>query len=54
MVRRVTILLEKEVEKKLRLLQANKIQKTSNSVSFSQIINEQLRKNLKKIISQFI
>ena len=46
MVHRVTILLDGEIEKKLRLKQAKKIKQTSDAVSFSKIINEVLRESL--------
>ncbi|MFY9301646.1 MAG: hypothetical protein WAO91_10720 [Candidatus Nitrosotenuis sp.] len=39
MVRRITIVLSDENEKRLRRLQADQIRKTSTSVSFSKIIN---------------
>jgi len=47
MAKRVTIMLDDDLDKKLRMLQAKLIQSTNGSVSFSEIINETLRKNLK-------
>ena len=47
MPKRVTIMLDEDLDKKLRLLQAKLIQSTTSSVSFSEVINETLRKNLK-------
>jgi hypothetical protein len=47
MIRRHTIVLDKDVETKLRHLQANLIKKTGSSVSFSAVINETLKKALK-------
>lgn len=47
MSKRITIMLDDELDKKLRLLQAKSIQSTNSSVSFSEIINETLRKSLK-------
>ena len=40
-------MLDEDLDKKLRLLQAKLIQSTTSSVSFSEVINETLRKNLK-------
>lgn len=40
-------MLDDDIEKKLRIKQANEIKKSSTNVSFSMIINETLRKNLK-------
>ena len=47
MPKRVTIMLDEDLDKKLRLVQAKLIQSTTSSVSFSEVINETLRKNLK-------
>ena len=47
MQRRVTIMLDKELDKKLRLLQAKFITKKADSVSFSEVVNEVIRKGLK-------
>ncbi len=48
MAKRVTIMLDNDLDKKLRLLQAKAIQSTTSSVSFSKAINEVLRTSLKK------
>ena len=40
-------MLDEDLDKKLRLVQAKLIQSTTSSVSFSEVINETLRKNLK-------
>ena len=40
-------MLDEDLDKKLRLLQAKSIQQTSQSVSYSSVINEVLRKRLK-------
>lgn len=48
MAKRVTIMLEDDLDKKLRLIQAKQIQETSSSVSFSVVLNETLRQGLKK------
>jgi len=46
MSNRVTIMIEDDLDKKIRV-QAKQIQKTSGSVSYSRIINEILRKQVK-------
>jgi len=47
MTERITIMLNSEIVKKLRKLQAKKITEASSSVSFSRIVNEVLEKGLK-------
>jgi len=47
MTKRLTILLDDDLERKLRLRQAKLIQKTRKNVSFSQVINEVLDAGLK-------
>ncbi|MBI5698089.1 MAG: hypothetical protein HZC29_06340 [Thaumarchaeota archaeon] len=47
MIRRHTIVLDEDVEKKLRHLQADQIRKTGRSVSFSAVINDTLKKALR-------
>lgn len=47
MIRRHTIVIDEDVEKKLRNLQADLIKKTGKSVSFSAVINNTLKKSLK-------
>ena len=44
---RITIMLDKESHRKLRILQAAKIRKTTCSVSLSSIINETIKKGLR-------
>ena len=44
---RITIMLDKDLEKKLRIKQSKMIQETAKTVSFSQVINETLRSCLK-------
>jgi len=44
---RVTIVLDDDNDKKLRLRQAKLIRESSKSVSFSRVINDILRKHLK-------
>jgi hypothetical protein len=48
MSKRVCIVIDDEVDKKLRSIQANEIRNTSSSVSYSGTINKILKNNLKK------
>jgi len=45
--RRVTVSLDDFLAKKLRIIQSKKISKSTEHVSFSKVINEELRKTLK-------
>ena len=47
MGRRVTIMIDDDLDKKLRFRQAKIIQQTQSSYSFSRVLNETLRKCLK-------
>jgi hypothetical protein len=47
MSKRVTIMIDEDIDKKLRLIQAKQISKNSSSVSFSEVLNATLRKQLK-------
>ncbi len=47
MGKRVTIVIDDNLDKKLRILQAKIIQKENSSCSFSKVVNEALRKGLK-------
>jgi len=47
MARRITVVFDDEIVKKLRNIQSKKISKSKKSVSFSSVINEELRKSLK-------
>jgi len=47
MAKRVTIMMDDDLDKKLRSIQAKAIQSTTSSVSFSKVINETIRKQLK-------
>ena len=47
MTKRVTIIISDDLDKKLRMLQAKRIQAENRSVSYSQILNECIRKGLK-------
>ncbi len=44
---RVTIMIDEDLDKKLRLRQAKRIQQEQASCSFSKMLNETLRKSLK-------
>jgi len=48
MAKRVTIMLDDDLDKKLHLIQAKALQSTNSGVSFSSVLNEILRNNLKK------
>ena len=48
MGKRVTIVLEDELIKKLHEIQARQIKESTGAVSFSEVINETLKKGLKK------
>lgn len=47
MSKRITVMIEDEVIGKLRILQARQIKESASAVSFSQVINDVLKKNLK-------
>lgn len=47
MGKRITVVLDEEIMKKLRIIQAKQIKNSVNSVSFSSILNQELRKILK-------
>jgi len=47
MAKRVTIMIDEDLDKKARLIQAKKIQQEQSSYSYSRVINETLRKALK-------
>ncbi|MCA9812249.1 MAG: hypothetical protein KC483_05240 [Nitrosarchaeum sp.] len=44
MAKRITIMLDEELDKKIRVLQAKMIQNENRSVSFSKVINEVIKK----------
>jgi predicted transcriptional regulator len=48
MGKRITIILDDDLVKKLYEIQAKKIRESTKSVSFSAVVNEIVRKNLKK------
>jgi hypothetical protein len=45
--KRITIVLDEDLVKKLRAIQSKKISKSTEHVSFSRVINEELRRALK-------
>jgi hypothetical protein len=47
MSKRVTIMIDEDLDKKLRLRQAKMIQQELTSYSYSKVLNETLRKTLK-------
>lgn len=47
MGKRITIVLDDDLQKKLREKQAKRIKETSSSVSFSNVLNETIRKCIK-------
>jgi len=47
MGRRVTIMIDDDLDKKIRLRQAKMIQQNQTTYSFSKTVNETLRKSLK-------
>ena len=47
MAKRVTIMLDDDLAKKLHEIQAKKIKESTKSVSFSAVLNEAVRKKIK-------
>jgi len=47
MSKRVTIMIEDDLDKKIRQIQAKMIQKMQGSYSYSKALNDSLRKSLK-------
>ncbi len=47
MAKRVTIMIDEDLDKKLRLRQAKMIQQEQSSYSYSRVLNDILRKSLK-------
>jgi len=47
MAERVTIMLNSDIAKKLRTLQAKRVKESASSVSFSRVVNEILASGLK-------
>ncbi len=51
MSKRICIVIDDEVDRKLRLIQAKEIQRTKSAVSYSGTVNQILKNSTKKIIS---
>ncbi len=49
MSKRVTIVLNEDLLKKLRIIQSKKIAKSTEHFSFSRVINDELRKAIKEV-----
>lgn len=47
MRKRVTVSMKDDINKKLRILQGEKIKKSPSTISFSDVVNDVLRKSLK-------
>ncbi|MGY5149892.1 MAG: hypothetical protein ACW9W3_07495 [Candidatus Nitrosopumilus sp. bin_68KS] len=47
MGKRLTIVLDDDIVKKLRIIQAKQISKSASAVSFSSVVNTELKKTLK-------
>ncbi len=47
MAKRITIMLDDDMDRKLRIKQSDLIRKTQKSISFSKVINEALRGKIK-------
>ena len=45
---RTSIMLDEDLQKKLRVLQSKKIRVSGKNISFSQVINEVIQKGLKE------
>jgi len=45
---RITIMIDEDLQKKLRVLQSKKIRVSGKNISFSQVIDEVIQKGLKK------
>ena len=48
MARRVTVMIDSELDKKLRTMQAKMIQKENRAISYSHVINLLLQETMKK------
>ena len=48
MQKRITIVLDDDVVEKLRIIQAKNITKSKESVSFSSVVNDELRKAINR------
>ena len=50
--KKITVKIDKNLDKKIRLKQAKIIRKTKSGISFSQVVNEILRKGLKNEVGK--
>jgi len=48
MTKRVTIMVDDDVDRKTRLLQAKRIEKEQKSISYSRVLNDLVRKGFTK------
>ena len=48
MAKRITILIDDNLDKELRMIQAKMIQKENKSISYSHVVNLSLKKGLRK------
>ena len=48
MSKRITVMIDNDIDKALRYIQANQIKKNERSVSFSKVLNATLRVGLNK------
>ena len=46
MAKRITIMIDEDLDKKLRMIQAKQIAKDNKSVSYSKVLNEAVRTRL--------
>ena len=46
MAKRVTVVIDDDIDKKLRIIQSKLISKSNASVSFSSVVNDMLKKGL--------
>ena len=47
MAKRITVVFDDELVKKLRIIQSMNIRKSKKAVSFSRVVNDELRKSIK-------
>jgi hypothetical protein len=48
MSKRITIMIDDDLDKKIRMIQAKMIQTTVSSVSYSRVINDTLKKSISR------
>lgn len=52
MSQRITVMLDDPLIKKLRNIQATQIKKTKKGISFSKVLNQELKRRIKKNVKQ--